>query len=399
MAIASAHPTARNSAGESVSPPPPSSGKRYYRAELDSLRFFAFLGVFIFHIAPRDPQLYLAHHFHPAFLIPWVCGVAGAGAFGVDLFFALSAYLITVLLLRERSARGHIDVKAFYVRRILRIWPVYFFFVAIAALIPHWVRSQKLPWPYVAGYLLLAGNWVYAFKGIPTSMAVPLWSISVEEQFYVCWPLLLRKMTTRKLLWGVCGLLLAGNLVRIILISMHASGAAVEYNTFARIDAIGLGILAACVLGDRTPKLSLAARGGLSITALLTWITIAMYGGLNSPRTAAPVLGTLIGRPLVAVAATTILVSFIGAVDQLKALGSPTLTYLGRISYGLYVYHLAGLLIARSLLPGEDLGESALHAVIALAITIVVSAISYRWLESPFLRLKERFAVVKSRPV
>ena len=127
---------------------------RVDRPELDSLRFFAFLGVFAFHILPHDPGFYWEHHFLPGVLVNPMCAVAGAGAFGVDLFFALSAYLITVLLLRERELAGRIDIKAFYIRRILRIWPLYFFFIAAAAIAPLLDKAQHLGWPYFAGYLL-----------------------------------------------------------------------------------------------------------------------------------------------------------------------------------------------------------------------------------------------------
>src|SRR5579864_2495432 len=165
---------------------------RFYRPELDVLRFFAFLGVFIFHAAPRSMDFYNAAgypHWLSSLLIP----TFGAGAYGVDLFFALSAYLITSLLLRERAATGALDLRGFYVRRILRIWPLYLAFVAFAAVFAALVPGQHLPIKYVVGYSLLAGNWIYAFYGLPASFATPLWTVSIEEQFYLAWPLALRK--------------------------------------------------------------------------------------------------------------------------------------------------------------------------------------------------------------
>jgi peptidoglycan/LPS O-acetylase OafA/YrhL len=378
---------------------PSSIVKRFYRPELDSLRFFAFLAVFLFHMTPRDPTAYAHYSFVPRALVPWICGIAGAGAFGVDLFFALSAYLITGLLLRERAVRGHIDVKAFYARRILRIWPLYFLFVAIAAAIPIWDHTQKLPWPYLAGYLLLAGNWVYAFKGLPASVAIPLWSISIEEQFYLLWPPILRRITRRKLVYAVIALLLLANLARIALVAAHASGAAVEYNTFARIDPIAFGILIACIFGDRSPRFSPGIRFGLFLAALCTLAAIGTYGHLNAPQSLAPVMGTLIGRPLVALASGALLVTFIGAAGQARILTSRGLVYLGKISYGLYVYHMAGVLIAEHILRHSSTGGHRGAAPLGFLLTIAFSAISYRWFESPFLRLKDRFAIIRSRPV
>src|SRR5690349_18798650 len=109
------------------------SKERFYSPELDTLRFFAFLGVFIFHSAPRTPGFYAAAGC-PAWLSHVLISIFGAGAYGVDLFFALSAYLITSLLLREREATGKLDVRGFYLRRILRIWPLYLSFVVFAGI-------------------------------------------------------------------------------------------------------------------------------------------------------------------------------------------------------------------------------------------------------------------------
>lgn len=373
--------------------------KRFYRPELDSLRFFAFLAVFLFHVTPRDPASYSHYPLVPRPVVPWLCGIAGAGAFGVDLFFALSAYLITGLLLREKEVRGHIDVRAFYARRILRIWPLYFLFIAVAAAVPIWDHTQKLPLPYVAGYLLLAGNWIYAFKGLPASVAIPLWSISIEEQFYLFWPPILRRITRRKLVYAVIALLLLANLARIALVMAHASGAAIEYNTFARIDPIALGILLACLFKDRSPRFSPALRFALAFAAVSTLAVIGTYAHLNAPRSVAPVVGTLVGRPLVAVAAGTLLAAFIGAAGPARILTSRGLVYLGKISYGLYVYHMAGVLIAEHILRTNSAGGHRGAALLGFLLTIAFSAISYRWFESPFLRLKDRFAVIRSRPV
>ena len=137
--------------------------------------------------------------------------IFGAGAYGVDLFFALSAYLITSLLLRERAATGALDLRGFYVRRILRIWPLYLAFVGFAAIMAVLVREQHLPLRYVAGYCLLAGNWVYVFYGLPASFAIPLWTVSIEEQFYLAWPLALRKATVATMAAIAIGLLVVAN--------------------------------------------------------------------------------------------------------------------------------------------------------------------------------------------
>lgn len=378
-----------------------SNGSRFYRPELDALRFFAFLGVFAFHAIPHDPAFYSQHRFLPHLLVGPICAFSGAGAFGVDLFFALSAYLITVLLLREKDLRGTIDLKAFYIRRILRIWPLYFFFIAFAAIVSLWDKAQQLQWPYVMGYLLLAGNWIYTWKGLPeATIVIPLWSISIEEQFYLLWPLIARRVSLPRMKYVIGGLLSLGYISRVVLVSTPVMGATAEYNTFARIDPIILGIGIAVVLRERPVKLSLLGRLALVILCLGAWFAISPYAGLNAPRAIAPFMGTLLGRPLVAIAAAGLLIAFIGApADGAKVLAHPVLTYLGRVSYGLYVYHMAGMMFARHILKDENPRGHLARAALGLLLTILFSMASYRWLEMPFLRLKDRFARVLSRPV
>jgi peptidoglycan/LPS O-acetylase OafA/YrhL len=195
-------------------PAPPARTERFYRPELDALRFFAFLGVFVFHAAPRTMDFYNAAGY-PHWLSNVLIPAFGAGAYGVDLFFALSAYLITSLLLRERAATGAVDLRGFYLRRILRIWPLYLCFVAFAAVAAKVLPWQNLPMRYVVGYSLLAGNWVYAFYGLPASFATPLWTVSIEEQFYLAWPLALRKASLRIMATMAVALLVIANAWRV----------------------------------------------------------------------------------------------------------------------------------------------------------------------------------------
>ena len=116
------------------------SGRRFYQPELDGLRFYAFLGVFVCHTLPFDAAFYRRFHLP----VPALWGaIAKSGAAGVDLFFALSAFLITSLLLREQQQTGGISLRNFYLRRILRIWPLYFLVIAIGAVLASTVAGQK----------------------------------------------------------------------------------------------------------------------------------------------------------------------------------------------------------------------------------------------------------------
>ncbi len=184
----------------------------FYRPELDGLRFFAFLGVYIAHSLSPDSAYYIAHHVPGA---SFIASAVSAGKFGVDLFFFLSAYLITELLLREKERFGAINLRSFYLRRILRIWPLYLLGLLIAVLLPLVFPAQSFPLRYVLAFLLVSGNWVLSLRsaGIlsiagPASVMFILWSVSFEEQFYLFWPLIMGKTSRLKVLLYVSGLLL-----------------------------------------------------------------------------------------------------------------------------------------------------------------------------------------------
>lgn len=368
--------------------------ERFYQPELDALRFFAFLGVFIFHAAPRTMDFYAAAGV-PLWLSNLFIATFGAGAYGVDLFFALSAYLITSLLLRERAATGALDLRGFYVRRVLRIWPLYLAFVAFAAVMAMVIPQQQLPLRYVIGYCLLAGNWVYVFHGLPASFAIPLWTVSIEEQFYLAWPLALRKATAQTMATIAVGLLLIANAWRVWLAVSAAPIDAMEYNTFTRLDPIALGILIA-LFGHKLPQFSRRQRITFLCGGVATWIAMyALSVSSNPPKVSTWRLA--LGHPLTALASIAILLSAMGS--QHAFLRTRLLLYLGKISYGLYVLHEFAHFCAARLIRASTPRTVMAQSAAGLALTILLAAASYRWLESPFLRLKERFAHVQSRPV
>jgi peptidoglycan/LPS O-acetylase OafA/YrhL len=372
----------------------PARAERFYRPELDALRFFAFLGVFIFHAAPRTMDFYNAAGY-PHWLSSLLISIFGAGAYGVDLFFALSAYLITSLLLRERAATGALDLRGFYVRRILRIWPLYLAFVAFAAIFAALVPGQHLPMKYVVGYSLLAGNWIYAFYGLPASFATPLWTVSIEEQFYLAWPLALRKASVRTMAVMAAGLLVIANAWRVWLAVTAAPVERIEYNTFTRLDPIAFGILLA-LFGHKLPQFTRLQRVALLCGGAATWVAVFAFTVTGNAITVTTWRMAL-GHPIMALASVAVLLSVLGSQNRL--LRNATLLYLGKISYGLYVLHEFAHFCAIRLVHASTPGMVVAQSIVGLALTIVLAAASYRWLESPFLRLKERFAHVQSRPV
>jgi peptidoglycan/LPS O-acetylase OafA/YrhL len=345
---------------------------RYYRPELDVLRFFAFFLVFLSHTVPGDAPF-------------WFVGFAAGGAFGVDLFFALSSFLITTLLLRERDAGGTIDVTAFYMRRILRIWPLYFVFLLIVTpVMSHLLPGENLPLKYTAAFLLLAGNWACVLWGYPHSIAAPLWSVSMEEQFYLVWPWILRRWAANLLI--VAAVLLAVSFIaRIYLVMAGAVHPQIWCNTLARLDPIACGAILAVIVKRREIRLSGVTRAALLAFAIAVLTVAGRYGDFTGIK-------SLITFPAVTAACVALI---------LATLGMPTvrpLTYLGRISYGLYVFHVLFVMLF-DVTNTHDPVDRVIRIAATLAATITTATLSYHFLERPFLQWKERFAHVPSRPV
>lgn len=363
----------------------------FYRPELDSLRFLAFLGVFIQHSLPHSIDVYEAHGL-PKLLAPWIASITMGGAYGVDLFFVLSAYLITELLQREFALTGGLDIRSFYIRRILRIWPLYFFFLALCILLTLLgMGRQHFGVSYALAFILLAGNWICAFKGYPASVAAPLWSVSLEEQFYLTWPVLMRLVRVRRLMIAAVSMLVLAFATRLVLLFAGIPHPGVWCNTFARLDPIACGIILAAWLKGRRPTLSTGTRALAGAGALSIWLVVARY----APLDATVPLSVLVGYPAVALAGSLLVVLFLACdLSKLPKLISSSGIYLGRISYGLYVYHLLAITIVGTV----DRGGFATFWLSSLIITVVLSAISYRHLEQPFLRLKLRYTHVLSRP-
>ena len=370
------------------------STARFYHPELDMLRFFAFLMVFLHHSLPHDPTFWTRFGL-PLFLARVIAGIGATGAFGVSLFFVLSSYLITELLLREKNLMGTLDLRSCYIRRILRIWPLYFAFLALAIALQWVVPGPPVTWRAGLWFSLLAGNWFIVFHGFPSSVIFPLWSVSIEEQFYITWPAVVRKVSETGMLIFAGLLLVMATVSRIYLGMHHALEGDVWCNTFVQLDSIAAGILIAVLLKGNIPRLSWLSR----IAMTLGGVTALALGGVyfaikNDPLTTVRIV---LGYPSVAVGGVLLLLA---ALRARVGGGHRVLIYLGRISYGLYVFHVLGLLVSDHIVHDQtaSLSRYSLRVGVALAATVAMAAVSYRWLESPFLSLKQRFTHVLSRP-
>jgi len=372
---------------------------RYYRPELDVLRFIAFLFVFMTHrtdLAPIDQ----AQH-------PWLHAFAQIGVYGVPVFFLLSAFLITELLERERDASGGIDVRAFYIRRMLRIWPLYFlvFFglVLLNRVLPGAGADSPAKWLF---FMLFAGNWYITFNGWIEYPVNPMWSLSVEEQFYIVIPCL--AMLGRRALVAVNVAVLALSYAVIVHYARGftpTSGFSGQWtNSFVHFQFFAGGMLLALVLRGRQPDWPVATRCAVLALAVAAWLVASAVFGIKADLPRSTVAESLAGWPLVLAGATLMLVGMLGMPRRF--LPAP-LIYLGRISYGLYLTHIFFFWLVYDKFKGEltqacdaiGLGawRDTVGALIAFAGTVLLASLLYRTVETPFLRLKRRFTFVPSR--
>jgi len=280
------------------------------------------------------------------------------------------------------------------VRRALRIWPLYLAFVlAVSALLRASHGPVASPWNYTLALLLFSGNWAMMLgwgpgpgdmvSGQLWSVSIEVWSVSIEEQFYLVWPLLLRVVGVGRIRRLALLLIGAAIAIRLAMDVAGAREATVWYSSFTWLDSIGAGALLAVALNGRAPRFTPLTRLILVAAGPGLWLLAAVV------FTALPV--TIIFYPLI-VAGSVVL--FLGAAGS-HVFAHPTLVYLGRRSYGLYVLHLAGLALASFVFPLLTIA----NALAGFTLTVLMAAASYHWLETPFLALKNRFTYIESRPI
>ncbi len=349
-------------------------------AQLDSLRALAVGGVLYAHLVPGAHPLAALH------LLPW-------GALGVQLFFVLSGFLITGILLTlkaeieaGRQSLGF-SLRCFFARRFLRIFPVYYLTLALTAATFWPVVRETLPW-----HLGYASNFYLAGLGAWRDPISPLWTLSVEEQFYLLWPPVVLLVPRRILLRVVLGVVAAAPLFRM------ATWLAGEPDLWRVVllpscmDALGLGALLACLRDDTGFE---GARRALARTGLLVAFPIyAMLIQLGAARGGAPLDARIAEGTLSALFCFWAVDGAVRGFGGLagRALDARVLRSLGRISYAIYLFHpFAPRLLAEIAGPGRF--EPGSHATILaqVSLTVALAALSWRYVESPINALKERF--------
>ncbi len=281
--------------------------------------------------------LVVAHH--TGNMIPWTSGHLRGGALGVDLFFVLSGFLITSLLLAEWSGSGTVSLRSFYGRRARRLLPALLALVGLAWLLSIALNPQRAPEAslFALARLSYFGNFLIAFGGGLGKGFVHLWSLAQEEQFYLLWPpvllfLLRRHVAPRRVLWLLIALIGAVNVDRLVIVLLGAGEQRLWYAPDTHGDAILFGCAAAIAWAHGLVRVPRGATPVALLVAIPILATFRAYHPVDYP----------VELPLFAGACSLLLLAIVespeGRVARLLSMGP--LRRLGTMSYGLYLWHL-----------------------------------------------------------
>jgi peptidoglycan/LPS O-acetylase OafA/YrhL len=353
----------------------PTDKRLPYMPGIDALRAIAVLAVFAYHVGAG-----------------WMPG----GFLGVDVFFVISGYLITALLLGEYRRTGHLDVLRFWLRRARRLLPAVAVMIAVtlflaAIFIPediHDLRGDAVAsLLYVNNWHLIFSDQSYFEQFARPSLFRHLWSLSVEEQFYLLWPLLFAAGMTlfgrRKLLYGVLAGALASTLLMVILFNPNADPLRVFYGTDTR--AVGLlgGVALALVWHPNELRAGTAGRYAGWVLDVIGIFALAMVvRDFVRVQDFDPSLYR--GGFLLLAVWTTLLVGVLAhpAARLGRVLGTAPMVWLGLRSYSFYLWHWPILALTR-----PDIDVRMNHTVLALlqlGLTLLLADLSYRYVEQPF---------------
>jgi peptidoglycan/LPS O-acetylase OafA/YrhL len=371
---------------------------KVYFKNLDALRFFAFLSVFLYHSfwtnVPSVQANGVYEFFHSATRI---------GHLGVNFFFVLSGFLISFLLMDEEKLTGTISVKSFYIRRILRIWPLYYlitiglivFFPLVYYVVKHSVFNLNLtPWKYF--FFLSNFDYIQQDATIPTLNT--MWSISIEEQFYLAWPLLCFLFRGKKFIYPIIAIILGTFVFRFFESSNYR---VLQWHTFSVINDMAVGGLLAyyCFYyKDSVQKLGRIIPSWCIVLVYALFFLFAYFteGSFSNSFFIAS------SRFVLSLFFAFIIFEQVYAKHSIVKFGNAAvLTNLGKITYGLYCYHY--LMIFAALKAGQIVGWNksvfgvlVLDNVVALSLSILVAHLSYKYYEKRFLKLKPVHASKKA---
>ena len=361
--------------------------KQAYFVNLDAMRFFAALAVLIFHYFAFLEQNEL---FSSVF--QYIKPIVSKGHLGVNFFFVLSAFLISLLVFREIEKSGNFSIRYFLIRRTLRIWPLYFIVVIASFLLVHFLPIYGVTQHEPIWFAFFLSNFGEIQNGVGdayTQLTIP-WSVSIEEQFYLFWALIIGGFSiTRKhtFLYFFIALLLGSLFFRW----MHFDEERIlYYHTFSAVTDLSIGALTAYYFHYNfhvfkkwvTAKRTVLIGIYIIITLLIVFKNKLFHHGIF----------IVLERPVIAICFAWIIGRQLIYASIWKGKTKKVAVYLGKISYGIYMIHCLVLFIIEIIFFKYELGKSVIFLLpLGALVTFGLSHISYKYIESYFLRLKKNY--------
>jgi peptidoglycan/LPS O-acetylase OafA/YrhL len=360
-------------------------GFRGHIPELDALRTFGITVVILVHTCPYRPRL-----LWNTLQVGWIV---------MDLFFVLSGFLIAGILLDSRSKPDY--YKNFYMRRALRIVPVYWAVVGpIVVLLTLWngatYNRACAEWGSAWWFVAYLGNIPTAITGkflmVAGESFTPLWSVQVEEQFYLLLPLLIHRLQPRTVARVLIGLVCLSPLLRIAIYICYPTNELVQYVSLpCRMEGFALGALIAVRFRLGPWNIQMRRLSIVTLLSTVAWIAIAFLGGIKNTTPFNRTAGFLVSS--VASAHIVLWLIVHRGSSTTAWLKSAPIQSIGKVSYGMYLMHwpvMAVLIEVADRLEWKVLSDGFLKFPVVYALTLCCATLSWRYFESPVLGLREK---------
>ncbi|PTS96258.1 hypothetical protein DBR11_19545 [Pedobacter sp. HMWF019] len=372
--------------------------KKIHFANLNTLRFIAAFAVIIAH----TEQIKMAKGLPNVYDIP---AVEIIGSLSVDLFFVLSGFLITSLLFIEKESVSGISIKKFLIRRLLRIWPLYFIIMILGFFIMPFFPALKIGEPFVNVHDHFTYNFILYILFLPHIQSivfgpilytVQAWSIGIEEQFYIFWPFVVKKFSQKKIVnFIVVFIILYLSICILLSLAIHNKAIADRFSSTMlfntniifrhrlKFDCLLIGALFA-IIHLKIKDSSFILNKKFQMLAYATEVLLLALG-TEFHGFFWEVHAILYGF---------IILNLVRTKTSILNLEYPIFDYLGKISYGIYMYHVLIINLVITVLYRMHLMVLAYPLIFILVI--LLSAFSYRFIERYFLKKKEDFSVIST---
>ena len=367
--------------------------EKIFFPNLDGLRFLSFFSVYLFHI-----WILMFDRYSLAGTMPRIVRFFFQnGEIGVNFFFVLSGFLITYLLIQEKKLTGKIHVGNFYVRRILRIWPLFYvcilFGFVLYPLLKKVIGGELFIVAHPWTYFVFLNNFDFLKNGAPAIISV-LWSVAIEEQFYLFWPLLLALFPVKNYKLLLYSIIFGSFIFRCFYFDNER---VLQFHTLAVIGDMALGgLFAYYIIFSETFKQKIASLNRLVIACIYTFAIILFLFRKEIFPGSLMVLERIV---IAIVFGLIILEQNFSKNSFFKMSSLKFISKWGIYTYGLYCIHVIAIIFVEIAFKKANLNMQSpfvlfLLAVLAFIVCMVLAFISYNFFEKRFLRLKDKFAFI-----